>query len=197
MFPHKSFLLSGSFLAAAFVFFQVAEVSAQYEQFVVENVGLSMGLSDTNGRWSYYSLSLSSQPGGQITGAGTRHDILAGPDNVAPANSVGVSVAANAKFGGVTSFTNSTTFDYKLGKRLIVLTNEVISDAAFLAIPLSDGGLIKGAFVYNYERTQSVKPGRIGLVYSWKTNHHSWFSGQVFASYDGMSGSTLLGEQQD
>lgn len=183
------------FCVAAFICFRVADAVAQYESFAVENVGLSLGLSDTSGRWSYYTLSLSSWADGKITGAGVRSDIHSGPDNVSPANTTNVSVSDNAKLDGILSYTNRTTFDFKLGKKLLILTNEVISDAAFLAIPLSDGGLLKGAFVHNHSRKQTAKSSKNGVVYGWKTNHHSWFSGQLFGSFDGMSGSTLLGDQ--
>jgi hypothetical protein len=168
---------------------------AQFEKFVITNTGLSLGLSDTNGQWSYYLLSLSSQADGTITGGGTRSDILAGPNNIAPAENVNVTVLDTARAAGpILSSTNSiSTFTRRIGRQTVTLTNQVVADAAFLSIPLSDGGLIKGAFVYNYSRSQTAKASKSGIIYGWKTNE-VWYGGQVFGSYNGMMGSTFLGE---
>ena len=167
---------------------------AQFDKFVVTNTGLNLGLSDSNGRWSYYLLNMNSFADGKITGVGTRSDVEAGPTNISPASPVSVSVLDTAKAAGpIYSATNSTTKTRKVGRQTVTLTNEVVSDAAFLSIPLSDGGLNKGAFVYNHSRMQTAKATKNGIVFGWKTNDE-WYGGEIFGSYDGMTGSMFLGE---
>lgn len=167
---------------------------AQYPNHAVSNTGFSLGLSGDDGRWSYYLLTLTSAANGAITGSGMRSDVGPGAAQVFPTNQVPVNVTAAAKIEGpIVSTTNSTTFTRRIGQTRITLTNQVVADAAFLSVPLDDGGLIKGAFVYNYNRTQTVKSSKSGLVYGWKTNS-SWYGGQVFGSYNGLTGSTFLGE---
>jgi len=168
--------------------------AAQYPDHAVTNAGLNLGLSADDGRWSYYLLSLSASPDGKITGGGSRHDVGPGATNIAPAVSVEVAVLDTAKMAGpVRSETTTSTFTRKLGKSRITLTNEVISGAAFFSIPLSDGGLLKGAFLHNVERRQTVRRKNGALQYGWKTNA-VWYSGQVFGAFDGLTGSGFLGE---
>jgi hypothetical protein len=187
-------IIPKSLVACVFVLFMVARAAAQYPDHAVTNVGLSLGLSAQDGRWSYYLLSLSASPEGKITGGGSRHDVGPGAANIAPSNSVAVDVLESATMSGSVAYsTNSSTFTRKIGKTTLTLSNEVVSGAAFFSIPLSDGGLLKGAFVHNVDRRQTVRRKNGELQYGWKTNA-TWYAGQVFGSFDGLTGSTLLGE---
>jgi len=167
----------------------------------VNGLDLNLGLSASDGRWSYYSLSFTSSIGGVITGGGTRHDVSAGAGSVAPSAPQAVQVAANAKFdGAVISTTNSDSFIQTIGPRVrprrISLLNQVVSETAFFAIPLNDNCLIKGALVYNVQRMQTVRlgPNGNGLVFGWRTNS-AWYSGQVFGNTTGgLTGSASLGD---
>jgi len=167
---------------------------AQYPNHAVVNTGFSLGLSGADGSWSYYLLSLTSATNGVITGSGTRSDVGPGASEIFPDAPVLVTVADGARFEGpVVSSTNTTTFKRKVGTRTVTLTNQVIADAAFFSAPLSDGGLIKGAFVYTYNRRQTAKLSNKRLVIRW-VRTATWYGGQAFGSYDGLTGSTFLGE---
>lgn len=176
-------------------------VHAQYENYAVTNVGFNIALCDTShasGRWSYYTLNLSVDSSGAITGAGTRDDVGDGDAHVIPTNQVSISVLPTARLEApIISSTNFSTFSLKVGRQFVTLTNETVADAAFLVAPLSDSGLLKGAFVYNYNRTQTVRKTKTGLVFGWKTNE-VWYGGQVFGSLQvsgaGMTGSSFIGQ---
>jgi hypothetical protein len=63
----------------------------------------------------------------------------------------------------------------------------------FFSAPLSDGGLIKGAFVYTYNLQQRATLSKNRLVIRW-VKTATWYGGQAFGSYNGLTGSTFLGE---
>jgi hypothetical protein len=177
--------------------------SAQLANYAVSNVVLNVGLSGLVAtppnasplQYCFYALKLtvspSSDPNTLIvsgeSGFGKRYDVA--PDAITPV-ATPVEVEPNSVIRGpVLTNTSESTFLKKIGRTWIMLTNQTVSEAAFINIVLSDGGLIKGPFVYSYNRSQQVFRGQL----VWKTND-TWFGGQVFATYNGMSGSQMLGE---
>jgi hypothetical protein len=171
--------------------------SAQMERYAVTNVSLNIGLSESRDQqppyYSYYLLSLTASPNSDtnkltVIGSGSRYDVL---DQVAPEPAVEVQVNSDVSViqGPVQTHTTESTFVRKVGKSRLTLTNQTVAEVAFVSIELSDGGFIKGPFVYTYTRTQT--PTKRGIV--WRTNE-TWYGGQLFATYMGRSGSVFLGE---
>lgn len=192
---HSSFLV-----AAALVLLPVkvpAQSSGYYSNYIVSDDSgvFNIALSTTNGQWCYYSLDVTSTADGQISGAGTRSDIAAGPTSIAPGLPVNVVIQPGSQFGGdIVSSTNTyKTVQRKIGKQAVTLSNQLLSEAAFFSVALSDGALIKGAYIFNIDRKQTVRLSKGNLDYRWKTND-TWHSGRAFGSYSNMTGSQDVGE---
>jgi hypothetical protein len=193
--------------AAGWLMAVVSPAFGQYSNFVISNVGLNLGLSSSDGSWSYYLLNLSTSANGKVQGHGSRHDVGPGVSNVEPSNNISVVVDTNTSgFAGpiVTNSVTTGTFNRRItignNRSNVTLTNEQVAEAAFFAMRLLDtngveAGLLKGAHVYNYYRTQTVAVSSNRLVYGWKDDRrNSWYGGQVFGSFQDMTGSTFLGD---
>jgi hypothetical protein len=196
--------MSKELLVAAFSIFLFLrpEAFGQIEKFAftnqIFNIGLSApGASNGQMRYCFYALKLTATPTSDpnklaVTdepGFGKRYDV--GSNNITPLDppvAVNVDPATSVIQGPLITNTSESTFQRKVGRNWITLTNQTVSLAAFINIDISDGGAIKGAYVYNYTRTQTLDRGRV----VWRTNDGG-YGGQVFAAYDGMSGSQLIG----
>jgi len=175
----------------------LAQSTGYYSNYIVANHSgfFNIALSTTNGQWCYYSLDITSNADGIISGAGTRSDIAPGPTSIAPGVPVNVVIQPGSKFGGnIVSSTNTyKTVPRKIGKQTVTLSNQLVSEAAFFSVQLSDGALIKGAYIFNIDRKQTVRLLKGNLDYRWKTNE-TWHSGRAFGSYSNMVGSQDVGE---
>jgi hypothetical protein len=152
---------------------------ADFNEFTSVSNGFSLTLLGANGSMSVYVSNLTVSANGSISGTGERKDFEPG----FTLNST----SSNVTFSGQllspsTSKTHEEVFMKRIAGRNVELKREVVSKVVGILAQFSDGGIVKGQWIYNLEREETAALRRGKLEKSWD-NLDSWYSGNVYSWY--------------